>query len=122
MNNSFNPFRPRALPLNGNGFIAPYWADTDLRGTGEVFYRQTKDPVLLARATNEIQTAFPLSQNVLVTNLVIATWDAVGYYDLGTDKVRLCCVHHTCNSCKMGTRDSPDTYARSTRAHISGKS
>ena len=111
MNNSFNSFVPEALPVNETRFIAPYWADTDLRGTGEVFYRQTKDPVLLARATNEIQTAFLLSQDVLVTNLVIATWDAVGYYNRGTDKVRLCCVYHTCNSCKMGTRDLPDMYA-----------
>ena len=93
MNNSFNPYRPRALPVNQTRFIAPYWADTDLRGTGEVFYRQTKDPILLARATNEIQTAFPLSQNVIVTNLVIVTWDAVGYYRIGTDKVRLYCIH-----------------------------
>ena len=95
MNNySLNPFHPRALPLNHTRFIAPYWADTDLRATGEVFYRQTKNPVLLARATNEIQTAFRLSQNVIVTNLVIVTWDAVGYHNFGKDKVRLYCVHH----------------------------
>ena len=90
LSNSSNPFHPTALPLNGLRFIAPYWADTDLRGTGQVYYRQTKDPVLLARANNEIQRAFPLSQDVTVTNLVIATWDAVGYYNLGTNKVGLC--------------------------------
>ena len=92
LNNSYNSFSPRALPLNGIKFIAPYWADTDLRGTGQVYYRQTKDPVLLTRATNEIQRAYPLSQNVIVTNLVIATWDAVGYYSFGTDKVRVCLI------------------------------
>ena len=107
LSSSNNAYDPKSLP-QASSFIAPYWADTDLRGTGQVYYRQTKDPVLLARATNEIQTAFPLSQDVLVTNLVIATWDAVGYYDFGTDKVRLCCA---CNSCKMGTRDLPDMYA-----------
>ena len=89
MNSSYNAFIPRALPVNGARFIAPYWADTDLRGTGQVYYRQTTDPVLLARATNEIQRAFPLSRNVFVINLVIVTWDAVGYFSLGTDKVRL---------------------------------
>ena len=89
MNNSYNSWIPRSLPLNGARFIAPYWADTDLRGTGQVYYRQTKDPALLARATNDIQRAYRLSRNVIVTNLVIATWDAVGYYSTGTDKVRL---------------------------------
>ena len=77
------------LPLSRISFIAPYWADFDLRGTGEVYYRQTKDPILLARATNEIQTAFSLPHHVVATNLVIATWDAVGYFSRHTDKVRM---------------------------------
>ena len=71
-------------------FIAPYWADTDLRAAGQVYYRQTKDPVLLARATDEIQRTYRLSQNVIVTNLVVVTWDAVGYFNSNIDKVRLC--------------------------------
>ena len=91
MNNSYNAYIPRALPVNGARFIAPYWADTDLRGIGQVYYRQTNDPALLARATNDIQRAYRLSRNVIVTNLVIVTWDAVGYYNFGTDKVRLAC-------------------------------
>ena len=92
LDNFYNPYQPRALPLNGSRFIAPYWADTDLIGTGQVYYRQTKDPVLRTRAANEIQRVFPFSQNVIVTNLVIATWDAVGYYPRGIDKVRLCLI------------------------------
>ncbi|XP_065894659.1 sushi, nidogen and EGF-like domain-containing protein 1 [Dysidea avara] len=66
--------------------VAPYWADVDTRGTGNVFYRQTTDPSLLARATSEIRAAFPRSINVTITNLVIATWDAVGYFSLNIDK------------------------------------
>ena len=69
--------------------VAPYWADVDTRGTGNVFYRQTTDPSLLARATSEIRAAFPRSINVTITNLVIATWDAVGYFSLNIDKVSL---------------------------------
>ena len=87
LNNSFNYWIPRSLPINYTQFIAPYWADFDLTGTGNVFYRQTRDPALLARATNEIQAAFPMSQNVIVTNLLIVTWDAVGYYRNNADKV-----------------------------------
>ena len=87
MNSSYNNYVPGPIPLRGPRFIAPYWSDVDLRGTGNVSYHQTKDPALLARATNEIKNAFPLSQNVIVTNLLIVTWDAVGYYYRHTDKV-----------------------------------
>ena len=74
--------------------IAPYWADADLRGSGQVFYRQTTDPSLLARATSEIRAAFNDSQNVTISNLLIATWDRVGYYLQSVDKVPNfnCCV------------------------------
>ena len=67
--------------------IAPYWADVDTAGIGQIHYRQTTNSTLLARATNEIRMAFPTSQNVNVTNLLIVTWDSVGYYLSHTDKV-----------------------------------
>ena len=87
LNIPYNPYEP--IPLYGPRFIAPYWSDVDLTRTGNVFYRQTKDPALLVRATIEIRDAFPLSQNVIVTNLLIVTWDAVGYYSYSdhTNKV-----------------------------------
>ena len=89
MNNSYNAWTPTSLPLSGPKFIAPYWADTDVRGTGQIYYRQTKDPVLLARATNEIRRAFTLYQHLYITNLFIVTWDAVGYFNFQTSKVML---------------------------------
>ena len=75
------------LSESDDQIIAPYWADVDTRGTGDIFYRQSTDPSLLARANREIQSAYPLSQNVTVTNLFITTWDAVGYFPSQTDKV-----------------------------------
>ena len=86
-------FTPLQLPLSVTNFIAPYWCDVDTRGTGEVYYRQTNDSILLARATNDIQSANDtqsvlLSENVTITNLFIVTWDSVGYYNRNTDKVR----------------------------------
>ena len=79
-----------SLPLSGaNKIIAPYWADIDTRGTGKIFYRQTTDPGLLARASSEIQKAFSLSQDFTVKNLFIATWNAVGFYPTRADKVRM---------------------------------
>ena len=73
-------------------FIAPYWYDVDTRGTGEIYYRQTTNSTLLARAAKEIKAAFSTSQNVNITNLFIVTWNAVGYYSRGTDKV---CADYT---------------------------
>ena len=67
--------------------IAPFLASVDIRGTGNVFYRQTIDPTLLARATNQIKSAFPTSSNAAIKNLLIVTWDSVGYYYNHTDKV-----------------------------------
>ena len=98
MNRRFNEWLPSALPNRMNSFIAPYWADFDLTATGNVFYRQSRNPLLLARATNELQAAFPMSQNVFVINLLIVTWDAVGYYSLtnGTDRVGSCVMLYAC--------------------------
>ena len=67
--------------------IAPYWADVDTRGTGNIYYRNTTDRSLLARATSEIRAAFPTSRNVDIKNLLIATWDGVGYYFQNSGKV-----------------------------------
>ena len=80
------------MPINEFQLIVPYWADADIRGTGNVFYRQSNNPVLLARASHEIQTAFSLSQNIPVTNLFISTWDAVGYYHIHIEKVGHVCT------------------------------
>ena len=85
----YNSRTPRSLPISGSNqrIIAPYWADVDTRGTGNVYYRQTTDPSLLARATSEIRAAFHNSQSVTIRNLLIATWDSVGYYSRRADKV-----------------------------------
>jgi len=68
--------------------IAPYWADVDTRETGIIYYRQSTDPSLLARVTSEIRAAFPASRNVDIRNLLIATWDGVGYYFQSNGKVQ----------------------------------
>ena len=85
----FNSSYIRPLPLVGTEkIIAPYWSNIDTRGSGKIFYRKTAEPSLLTRATSEIQAAFPMSENLTITNLLIATWDAVGYFPERTDKVR----------------------------------
>ncbi len=69
--------------------IAPYWADVDTIGTGTVWYRQSAEPALLARATDEIQTAFIGQEKFSPNLLFVATWDHVGYYAEKTDKVEI---------------------------------
>jgi len=95
LNNPHNPFTPSKLPIKNRTFIAPYWSDVDTTGIGRIYYRQTNNPALLVRTTNEIQRVFPMSQDVNVTNLFIVTWDVVGYYDSHTDKVRSCNLIYT---------------------------
>ena len=86
---------PSALHFSFLQMIAPFWADVDIQGTGSVFYRQTTDPNLLVRATNEIKSAFPTSSNVAIETLLIVTWSDVGYHFQHTDKV-CTYVHVTC--------------------------
>ena len=92
-NSPYNVRTPLPLPLSGTQkIIAPYWADVDTRGTGQIFYRQTTNATLLARATSEIRAAFPTSENVTIQSLLIATWSSVGYYSSNFDKV---CTYST---------------------------
>ena len=89
IDNRYNSHTPQLLPVRDNAqrIIAPYWADVDTRGSGNIYYRQTTDPDLLARATTEIRANFPNAQKITIRNLLIATWDEVGYYYYGHDKV-----------------------------------
>ena len=80
-------YTPSFLRQDVTNFIAPYWCDVDTSGTGQVYYRQTNDSILLARAAKDIQSA-SLSDSVMITNLFIVTWNAVGYFHSSTDKVR----------------------------------
>ena len=85
-NHPYNVRTPLSLPLIGTQqIIAPYWADVDTRGTGEIFYRQSTDPSLLARASREIRRDFSLIYNI--KHLLIVTWNAVGYFRKHVDKV-----------------------------------
>ena len=85
---------PSSLPRYDLKFVAPYWADVDITGTGDIYYRQTTDRSLLARATSEIRTAFPEYDHNNITNLFITTWHAVGYSNGNTDKVHI--LYHLC--------------------------
>lgn len=88
LNASVPPLTFEPFPLN-EALIAPYWADADTRTGGYISYRETNETELLDRARMEIQSAFSNAnqQTSNITHLFIATWDAVGYFELNRDKV-----------------------------------
>jgi len=90
--NVFSEHDPRLFPLQSFNIpvISPFWADADTSqdGSGAVFYRETTDFDLLQRVSTEIQ--FGLSMSFTPTHLLIATWDAIGYYNMNTDRVNKC--------------------------------
>jgi len=67
--------------------VAPFWADVDTRGTGNVWYRESINPDLLDRANREIARVFPAQIPFTASDLFIATWEGVGYFNSKTDKV-----------------------------------
>ena len=69
--------------------IAAFWGDVDTRGTGTVWYQRSTDNALLNRASMDIRNAFPaqVAAGFTATDLFIATWDRVGYFNRRTDLV-----------------------------------
>ncbi|NXX13325.1 TECTA protein, partial [Podargus strigoides] len=79
-------YTPDPFPLaDGRAFVTPYWADVDNVQGGDVFYRQTTEPALLGRVTEDINRYFP---KVTFTAMwaFVATWDHVAYYGSVSDK------------------------------------
>jgi len=83
-------YRTEQFPMNWNNkIIAPFWADVDTTGIGNVSYRMTTNADLLRRANNAIKRAFPIIK-FSSHFLFIATWNRVGFYDSQTYKVKCC--------------------------------
>lgn len=70
--------------------IAPFWADVDTRGTGEIYFKETTDIKLLKKANRIIQRATHQAAGLsrfIPRWMLIVTWYKVGYYTKHTDKV-----------------------------------
>uniref|UniRef100_A0A914P1I8 Uncharacterized protein n=1 Tax=Panagrolaimus davidi TaxID=227884 RepID=A0A914P1I8_9BILA len=79
----FTPYC-KPVPSGGGRIIAPFWADVDIRHTGNVFYRQTTDAAILQKGEHEIAFAFTDEQNIHLKWAFISTWEEVTYFqDLG---------------------------------------
>ncbi|CAJ0961123.1 unnamed protein product, partial [Ranitomeya imitator] len=72
---------PEQLPVvtYNNPFLAVFWADVDNRFAGDIYYRMSTDPELLARATSDIRMYFR-HKNFTANWAFVATWDRVPYY------------------------------------------
>ncbi|KAA0713117.1 Sushi, nidogen and EGF-like domain-containing protein 1 [Triplophysa tibetana] len=74
-------FTPVAFPIAGDRrVVAPFWADVDNRHTGNVFYRESKNPVILLKATADISCYFPEVSRFVSTWVLIATWYQVTFF------------------------------------------
>ncbi|XP_022531192.2 sushi, nidogen and EGF-like domain-containing protein 1 [Astyanax mexicanus] len=74
-------FTPVAFPIAGDRrVVAPFWADVDNRQAGKVFYRESKDPAILKRSTEDIHLYFPEFPLFSATWVLVATWHQVTYF------------------------------------------
>ncbi|XP_023223735.1 nidogen-1-like [Centruroides sculpturatus] len=78
----FNAQFPLTYPI-----IAPLYSDVDTRGTGRIYYRETRAADLLERASRDIHRHFSQSSNFQPISIFIATWDGVGHYEKGVGLV-----------------------------------
>jgi len=85
-------FSPDPFPISNRFLIAPYWADVDIKGIGDVYFKETTDASLLAEANDIIQSATAQARGLSRFRpqwMLIATWYNVGYFSTHTDKVRV---------------------------------
>ncbi|KAI5628308.1 sushi, nidogen and EGF-like domain-containing protein 1 isoform X1, partial [Silurus asotus] len=74
-------FTPVAFPIAGDRrVVAPFWADVDNRQAGLVFYRESKDPVILKKATDDIHHYFPEFPTFTATWVLVSTWHNVTFF------------------------------------------
>lgn len=74
-------FTPVAFPIAGDRrVVAPFWADVDNRRAGRVFYRESREPSILRRASADVSTYFPDFPNFNATWVLISTWFKVTFF------------------------------------------
>ena len=83
-------FSPDPFPIKNRYLISTYWADVDIRGIGDVFFKETTDSSLLAEANDVIQSSTTQARGLSRFRprwMLIATWYNVGYFNTNTDMV-----------------------------------
>ncbi|XP_035289969.1 alpha-tectorin isoform X1 [Anguilla anguilla] len=74
-------FTPEAFPLtDSRSFIAPFWADVHNGIRGDVYYRESTEPDILERASQDVRKYFKNMPSFRATWTFIATWHQVTFY------------------------------------------
>lgn len=74
-------FTPEAFPLSDSrAFIAPLWADVHNGIRGDVYYRESTEPELLQRATQDVRKHFRNMASFTAIWVFVATWHQVTFY------------------------------------------
>lgn len=74
-------FTPVAFPIAGDRrVVAPFWADVDNRRAGRVFYRESREPSVLSRASGDVKTHFSEFPNFNATWVLVSTWHQVTFF------------------------------------------
>ncbi len=74
-------FTPVAFPIAGDRrVVAPFWADVDNRRAGKVFYRESREPSILRRASGDVKTYFSEFPNFNATWVLVSTWLQVTFF------------------------------------------
>lgn len=83
---ALSTFTPSPFPYQQNTqIVAVYWCDIDTRKGGDIWYRETTDPVLLQKASTEIHTVFPQQSGFNASWIFVTTWSKVAFY--GSDSI-----------------------------------
>lgn len=83
----------KPFPSKGDGaIIAPYLADADTSGVGDIYYRHITDPTdstlkAINKDINESNFKEFTGVGFSAKMAIIATWDQVGYFHSHSDKV-----------------------------------
>ena len=72
--------------------IAPFWADIETSRLGTVFFRTTTNSTLLARADEHVHNKSDSYRNFKTKELVIITWDRVGYWPITSNPKNKVCL------------------------------
>ena len=87
-NNGFSDFSPDPFPIS-TPLIAPFWTDLYTGHFGSLWYRVTTDSDVIQRIREEVTSAFPELTTFSASEVLIATWDHVGYCCSSNSPVRL---------------------------------
>ncbi len=81
-------YTPLEFPLSTNiPVMAPFWADIDTRGIGKIYYRMSNITRDVQMVNDIVANAFPAESDFTPDDVIIVTWQAVGYYDAKFNKV-----------------------------------